>query len=148
MLNFVHYQPWPLMNRLHRELDQAFNRPASGSEAAVGTGAGWTPSVDVHEQSDGFLVRADIPGVAPSDIEVTAEDGVLTIRGVRKVSETVGGSGFENIEREFGAFLRRFTLPDVANAADIKANYANGVLEVRIPKVPRLEAKRISVTVN
>jgi HSP20 family molecular chaperone IbpA len=61
MLNFVHYQPWPLMNRWHRELEQAFSRPASASEAAVGNGAGWTPSVDVHEQSDGFLVRADIP---------------------------------------------------------------------------------------
>jgi len=146
MLNFVHYQPWPLLNRWHRELEQAFSRPANDSGAVVG--AGWTPSVDVHEQGDGFLVRADIPGVAASDIEVTAEDGMLTIRGVRKASESVASNGFENIEREFGTFLRRFALPDIANTADIKANYANGVLEVRIPKAPRAEAKRISVTVN
>jgi HSP20 family protein len=148
MLNFVHYQPWSLMDRWHRELGPVFTRPASGSEPVVGIGAAWAPSVDVHEESDGFLVRADIPGVAAKDIEVTAEDGVLTIRGERKASETVATVGFESLEREVGAFMRRFTLPDVAQTADIKANYANGVLEVRIPKVPRVEAKRISVTVN
>jgi HSP20 family protein len=148
MLNLVHYQPWSPMNRWERELNQAFNGPMSGSEPAVGTGAAWMPAVDVHEQSDGFLVRADLPGVAANEIEVTAEDGVLTIRGERKASEPVASNGFESIERVTGTFMRRFTLPDVAQTVDIKANYASGVLEIRIPKTPRPESKRIPVTVN
>ncbi len=148
MLNLVHYQPWSLMTRWHREFDQVFNLPAGGSEPAPGDAAPWFPSVDVHEQNDGFVVRADIPGVAAKDIEVTAEDGVLTIRGERNASRTVASTGFESIERVAGPFMRRFTLPDVAQTADIKANYADGVLEIRIPKTARAEAKRISVTVN
>jgi HSP20 family protein len=95
-----------------------------------------------------FLLRADIPGVAAQDIEITADDGVLTIWGERKGSEPVAGNGFENIERDSGTFMRRFTLPDIAQTADIKANYANGVLEIRIPKAPRAAAKRICVTVS
>jgi HSP20 family protein len=148
MLSLVHYQPWSLMSRWHREFDQVFNLPVGGSEPALGDAAPWMPSVDVHEQNDGFLVRADIPGVAAKDIEVTAEDGVLTIRGERNASEVVASTGFESIERVAGAFMRRFTLPDAAQTADIKANYANGVLEIRIPKTPRPELKRIAVTVN
>jgi len=148
MLNLVHYQPWSLMNRWQRELDQVFDGPTSGSEPVLGTGTAWMPSVDVQEQSDGFLVRADIPGVAADDIEVTAEDGVLTIRGERKASEPVTNNNFESIERTAGTFMRRFALPDVAQTVDIKANYANGVLEIRIPKTPRAESKRILVTVN
>jgi len=136
------------MNRWQHELDQVFNGPVSGLEPVPGNGPTWVPPVDVQEEKDGFLVRADIPGVAANDIEVTAEDGVLTIRGERKASEPVASVNFESIERVAGTFMRRFTLPDVAQTADIKANYANGVLEIRIPKVPRVEAKRVVVTVN
>jgi HSP20 family protein len=148
MLNIIRYQPWSLMNRWHQELDQVFSQPPSGSEPVRPDGAAWVPSVDVYEESGRYLVRADIPGVTPKDIEVTAEDGVLTIRGERKANEPAERNGFESIERVSGTFMRRFTLPEPAQEAGIKANYANGVLEVEIPKAPRVEAKRISVTVN
>jgi HSP20 family protein len=148
MLNIIRYHPWSLMNRWHQELDQVFSQPASGSEPVRPDGAGWVPSVDVYEENDRYLVRADIPGVTPKDIEVTAEEGVLTIRGERKADEPAERNAFESIERVSGTFMRRFTLPEAAQEAGIKANYANGVLEVVIPKAPRVEAKRISVTVN
>jgi HSP20 family protein len=148
MLHFVHYQPWPLMNRWHREFEPVFNGPVSGSEPVVGNDGTWTPSVDVHEGSDRFLVRADIPGVVAKDIEVTADDGVLTVRGERKPNEAFAGNGFQSIERPAGSFMRRFTLPDTAHAAGITANYANGVLDITIPKTPKVEAARISVTIN
>jgi HSP20 family protein len=104
--------------------------------------------VDLQEQSDRFVLRADVPGVAPKDIDVSAVDGTLTVRGVRAVRERVNGDGFEHIERVAGAFVRRFTLPDSARADAIKAHYADGVLEIEIPKQPKIEATRIPVTVS
>src|SRR5437660_5483792 len=102
----------------------------------------------MHEEIVQFLLRADVPGVALKDLEVSAEDGTLTIRGERLAREHVRSDGFENIERAAGRFLRRFTLPDSARSEAIKARYVDGVLEIEIPKQPRVEAKRISVTVN
>lgn len=147
MLNIIRYQPWSLMNRWHRELDQVLNQGPAGAEP-VRADSAWMPSVDVYEESGRYLVRADIPGVSAKDIEVTAEGGVLTIRGERKADEPVEHNGFESIERVSGTFMRRFTLPEPAQEAGITANYTNGVLEVVVPKAAHVEAKRISVTVN
>ena len=148
MMNLVYYQPWSLVDRWHREIDQYLNRSPDASQPAVTDTPTWTPSVDLQEESDRFILRADVPGVAPKDIEVSAEDGTLTVRGERPPREHVSGDGFEHIERVAGTFLRRFTLPDSARAEAIKARYADGVLEIEIPKQPRVEAKRISVTVD
>ena len=97
--------------------------------------------MDLQEESDHFVLRADVPGVALKDIEVSAQDGTLTIRGERLAREHVKSDGFEHIERAAGTFLRRFTLPDSARAEAIKARYVDGVLEIEIPKQPRVEAK-------
>jgi len=147
MMNLVYYQPWSMMDRWRREIDELFTRSSDESLAANST-ASWSPSVDLQEESDHFVLRADVPGVALKDIEVSAEDGTLTIRGERLAREHVRSDGFEHIERAAGRFLRRFTLPDSARSEAIKARYVDGVLEIEIPKQPRVEAKRISVTVN
>jgi len=147
MMNLVYYQPWSMMDRWRREIDELFTRSSDESLAANST-ASWSPSVDLQEESDHFVLRADVPGVALKDIEVSAEDGTLTIRGERLAREPVRNDGFEHIERAAGRFLRRFTLPDSARSEAIKARYVDGVLEIEIPKQPRVEAKRISVTGN
>jgi len=147
MMNLVYYQPWSMMDRWRREIDELFTRSSDESLAANST-ASWSPSVDLQEESDHFVLRADVPGVALKNIEVSAEDGTLTIRGERLAREHVRSDGFEHIERAAGRFLRRFTLPDSARSEAIKARYVDGVLEIEIPKQPRVEAKRISVTVN
>jgi HSP20 family protein len=147
MMNLVYYQPWSLMDRWHREIEQSFTRGSDASQTPVANTA-WTPPVDLHEESDRFVLRADVPGVALKDIEVSAEDGTLTIRGVRLAKEHVKSEGLEHLERVAGTFLRRFTLPDSARLEGIKARYADGVLEVEIPKQARVEAKRIPITVN
>jgi HSP20 family protein len=147
MMNLVYYQPWSLMDRWHRETEQNFNNRPDASQTPV-TNTAWTPPVDLQEESDRFVLRADVPGVALKDIEVSAEDGTLTIRGARLAREHVNSGGLEHLERVAGTFLRRFTLPDSARAEAIKARYADGVLEVEIPKQARAEATRIPVTVN
>ena len=148
MMNLVYYQPWSLMDRWQHEIDSYFNRSSDASQPALTNASTWTPSVDLQEESDRFVVRADLPGVELKDIEVSAEDGTLTIRGERLAREHVNADGFEHIERVAGKFLRRFTLPDSARAEAIKARYTDGVLEIEIPKQPRVETKRIAVTVN
>jgi HSP20 family protein len=90
-------------------------------------------------------VRADVPGVEPKDIEVTAQDGVLTIRGERRAEKRESKTGFERVERVAGAFVRRFTLPDTAQTESITAKQNNGVLEVTIPKQPKVQPKRVTV---
>ena len=147
MMNLVSYQPWSLMDQWRQEIDELFAR-SSDVSLPVTDSAAWRPSVDLLEENDRFILRADVPGVAAKDIEVSTEDGTLTVRGERPAKERVSSDGFEHIERAAGTFLRRFTLPDSAQAEAIKARYADGVLEIEIPKQPRVEAKRISVTVN
>ncbi len=147
-MNLMYYQPWSLVDRWPRELERLFSGGVGGLEPAATDRAALTPAVDIQEENDRFVVRADMPGVAAKDIEVSAEDGKLTIRGTRSTQEHVNGDGFEHVERVAGTFLRRFTLPESAHAEAIKARYTDGVLEIAIPKQPRVEPKRITVTVN
>ena len=145
-MTLVTYEPWSLFNRLHRQLDQAFNTTSAGAETVSTQSVAWIPRVDVHEEADRFVVLADVPGVEPKDIEITAEKGVLTIRGERRSEKKESDkNGYERVERTSGSFLRRFTLPETANTETIKAKQTNGVLEVSIPKHPQVQARRISV---
>lgn len=105
----------------------------------------WIPAVDVVEESERFVVRADLPGVDPKDVEITAEAGVLTLRGKREAVKREERAGYERTERVAGSFVRRFTLPETAQADAITARQVNGVLEVTIPKQPKLQPRRIEV---
>jgi HSP20 family protein len=147
-MNHMYYQPWSLVDRWPRGLEQLFNGGLGSLEPAATERADLTPAVDIQEEKDRFVVRADIPGVAAKDIEVSAEDGKLIIRGTRSTQERVKDESFEHVERVAGTFLRRFTLPESVQADAIKARYTDGVLEITIPKLPRVEPKRITVTVN
>jgi len=91
------------------------------------------------------VVEADLPGIAPSAIEITADKGVLTIKGERQRQTSSTTAGFERIERAAGQFTRRFTLPENAVPQQIKARFNHGVLEVSIPKQAEITAHRITV---
>jgi HSP20 family protein len=141
----VRYEPWSVVNRLHHTLDHFFNEALSAPEASSSPSVSWVPRVDIHEEKDRFVVLADVPGVDPKDIDITAENGVLTVRGERKSEKRDTENGFERLERVTGTFLRRFTLPEGANTEQIKAKQTNGVLEVSIPKNPAIQPRRISI---
>ena len=141
----VRYEPWTVVNRLHQSLDQFFNETLSSPEASSSPSVAWVPRVDIHEEKDRFVVLADVPGVEPKDIDITAEKGVLTVRGERRAEKRVTDNGYERIERVAGTFLRRFTLPEGANTESITAKQTNGVLEVTIPKAPTAQPRRISI---
>ena len=140
-MTVVRYEPWALLNRFNRELEQTFE--------TVARDASWSPAVDVHEEAERFVVRADLPGVKPTDIEITADKGVLTLRGTRNL-EQQSDAGKENgrysrVERVSGKFVRSFTLPENVQSDAIKAQFKDGVLELTIPKVAKAEPRRIEV---
>ncbi len=145
-MTLVSYEPWSFVNRLHRQLDQAFNKVSAPAANASAPSVSWAPRVDVYEEAERFVVLADVPGVESKDINITAEDGVLTIRGERHAQKKAAdGNGYERIERTTGTFLRRFTLPESANTETITAKQTNGVLEISIPKQPKVQPRRIAV---
>ena len=144
-MTIVHYEPWRLFNRFHLDINRVSGENGPSSEAANSSDVTWLPVVDVHEEAERFVVRADLPGVDPKDVEITAEKGVLTIRGQRHAEKRDNANSYERVERVSGAFLRRFSLPESADTAAIKAKQSNGVLEVTIPKSPQVQPQRISV---
>jgi len=146
-MSLVRYQPWGLMRSLHDDLDRLFEQ-RMGMDETAGSVANWVPPVDIREEENRFLLHADIPGVKPEDIEVTMENGVLTISGTRASEKSEDENGYRRVERITGRFFRRFTLPDTADAEGINAKSHDGVLEVIIPKHERVMPRRISVEVN
>jgi HSP20 family protein len=143
------YEPWTLVNRLHSDLDRLFGREFSGADdESRGAVSDWMPAVDVQETKDAFVLQADLPGVDPKDIEVTMENGVLTLCGRRQHEERKEEGGYRRVERSYGEFFRRFTLPDSANPEAISAKTANGVLTVQIGKRAEVQPRRIQVNVS
>jgi HSP20 family protein len=144
-MTLIRYEPWHVVDRLHRQIDQIFGDSFAAPAATGESSVAWIPTVDIHEEPDKFVVRADLPGVEPKDISITAENRVLTLRGERRFERSATQKGFERLERVEGSFLRRFTLPNNVQDDQIKARHVNGVLEVTIPKVPAPEPRRVSV---
>jgi HSP20 family protein len=141
----VRYEPWSAVSRLHQSLDHFFNGTFNSPEASSASSVTWVPRVDVHEEKERFVVLADVPGVEPKDIDITADNGVLTIRGERRSEKRETENGYERVERVSGTFLRRFRLPEGANTEQITAKQTNGVLEVTIPKTPAAQPRRIAI---
>ncbi len=141
-MNITRYEPWGLLSQLQREL--AHGNAAEGSTAT----AEWAPAVDIKEEADKFIIHADIPGVNPEEINVNMEDGVLTIKGEKKTEAKTDEEGYKRVERTYGSFYRRFSLPDTANSDAISAQSKHGVLEIVIPKREAIQPKNIPVTLT
>lgn len=140
----IRYEPLRLLDQLQRELERSFGYPTNG-EGSLSTGE-WSPAVDIREEGDRFVIHADLPGVNAQDMDVTMEQGVLTIKGERKSESKTEKEGYKRVERVWGSFYRRFTLPETADAEQISAKTNQGVLEVVIPKKPAVQPKKIAVT--
>ncbi|MDX1516323.1 MAG: Hsp20/alpha crystallin family protein [Woeseiaceae bacterium] len=143
-MNLTRFEPWSIVDLLHRDLDRiAHSRFGAGDDE--NPVANWVPAVDIVEEKDRFVLRADVPGVDPNDIEISMDAGALTVAGERRSENVSEGQGFHRVERVSGRFFRRFNLPDTADADGIKAKSSNGILEVTIPKRPEVQARRIAV---
>lgn len=140
------YQPLNLLDQLQREISNAFNLPAVATNFGIKE---WSPAVDIKETEDKFVIHADLPGVKTNDIEVTAENGVLTIKGERESKKEEEKDDYKRVERFSGSFMRRFTLPTSADLDKISAKSKDGVLELSIPKLEEhAKPKRIDIKVE
>jgi HSP20 family protein len=147
-MNVTYTDPWRLVNRLHRDLDRLWGSTGPVAEDDSSPVARWVPAMDIREEDQQFVLHADLPGVDAANIDVTLENGLLTIRGRRMLAERDEQHGYRRVERVSGEFFRRFSLPDTADSQSVKARHSNGVLEVIIPKQPQVMPRRISVESN
>ena len=106
---------------------------------------GFAPAFNIKETKDGFVFKADLPGIKEEDLEVTSTGNRVTISGKREAEKEEKDDTFYTYERSFGSFTRSFTLPDSADASHIKAELKNGELTVAVPKTPAAVAKKIPV---
>ncbi len=144
-MQLIRYQPWGAFDLVDRFL--AAQNPALAAEAAA-PGIAWSPSVDIKEEAERFVIHADVPGVDPKDIEISMEDGVLSLSGERKSETRDQQDGWKRTERKTGRFLRRFTLPEGTDAEGISAHGSHGVLEISIPKTAKVQPRKIEVRVS
>ena len=147
-MTLVNYEPNTILNRLRDQLNKMYSpdlQPSLWDDQGSVFSNSWMPTVDVKEAEDKFQFLADIPGVNPEDIDVTCENGVLTIKGERKFAADDEKEGYRRIERSRGSFFRRFLLPDAVDADHIKASSKNGVLELTIPKAEKAKPRKIEI---
>ena len=127
---------------LRREIDRLFEDTFGGDARR----AGWAPAVDIREDDKEIVLEVELPGIKPSEVDVTAENGVLTIRGEKQSTSKEGSQGrYHVIERSFGSFTRSFQLPSGVDERRIEADFSDGLLNVRIPKSALAQPRRIEI---
>lgn len=130
-----------IQSEMNRLFGNTYGNLVDGSE---GTGT-WNPALDVYQADDAFTVVAELPGMNHGDVDIHVEDNVLTIQGERKFYDSVNEDRFHRIERRYGQFLRRITLPQHSDTSKIEATMKDGLLTIRIPKSEQAMPKRIEV---
>ncbi len=144
------WDPFRDLEELQREMNRLFDASLSRSvkKGQALSEAVWSPAVDIYDNKDNLIIKADLPGLTQKDINVSVEDDVLSIKGEKKKEQEVKEDNFYRIERVYGSFERSFTLPSNVDAANIKATYKDGVLQLTLPKREETKPKQIKVDIN
>lgn len=135
-----------IQDRMNQIFEDALSR-SRGRDEGMRTGM-WTPAVDIYEKNDSVMVKAELPGVEKDQISVEVKDGILTLRGERKLERDVKEESYHRIERAYGSFLRSFSLPVSVEQDKVTAKFKDGVLEVELPKKEKANPKQIKVDVT
>ncbi len=145
-------QPVSLFEDMDRYMEQFFRNPFSmlssplmGGGLAPRMAADITPSVDIYDDGDDMVIKAEIPGIKKDDLDVSITDEAVTISGEKKQEEKVDKENYHRIERRYGSFSRSFRLPENVNGSKAKAEFKDGVLEIRIPKTKENKKKKIEI---
>ena len=143
----VRWDPFrDLQERMNRMFDESYRGAGRGED--WGLGGAWAPPVDIYEKDGNIVVKAELPGVDPKDVDVRVENNTLTIRGERKIDNEVKQEHYHRVERAYGTFTRSFSLPSVLDQEKIKAEFKDGVLKVTLPKHERALPKQINIAVS
>ena len=142
----VRFEPFrDLQDRMNRLFQESYR--GQGSEDDWALGGTWAPAVDIYEQDNNIVLKAELPGVDPKDVDIRLENNTLTLRGERKFDDEVKKENYHRVERAYGAFTRSFTLPTVVDQGSIKAEFKDGVLRVTLPKREEAKPKQIQISV-
>jgi len=134
------------ISRLQNDLNRLFEDRVVVSRGT--DSSGWAPAVDVFEDSEGLTFKFELPELEAKDVQVKLEDGVLSVRGERKLEHEEKREHYHRIERSYGAFARSFTLPTTFDAEKVSAEAKNGVLRIYVPKRAEAKPRSIQVKVN
>jgi HSP20 family protein len=133
--------------QLQERINRAFGDAYRADEGLLTSGA-WVPPVDIYQNGDHEVVlKAELPDMTREDIDITVDNGTLTIKGEKKLSSEVKEEQFRRVERRYGAFSRSFSLPQTVDASKVAADYKNGVLTVRLPLREEAKPRQIKVDV-
>lgn len=151
MANVTRWDPFKELDELQGRLSTLFGRAPvrkEGEREERMTLTDWAPLVDVIEDENEYLVKAELPEVKKEDVKIAVQDDVLTMSGERSQEKEEKGKKFHRIERAYGSFSRSFTLPEDADASKITADFKNGVLTVHLPKSERAKPKSVEVKIS
>ena len=135
-----------MQNDMNRLFGTFFDSTTPGNGAAPARR--WIPAIDIVENTDEFVLKADLPGLSEGDVNVELDDNVLKISGERKSEHEQRKDGFYRVERAFGRFSRSLTLPEGVSADSIQATFDNGVLEVHIQKPEQRKPQKVAISVG
>lgn len=148
----VRFEPFrdlvTIQDRMNRLFDEAFRGTPRTPEEDWALGGSWAPAVDIFEQEGSIVLKAELPGVDPKDVDIRVENNTLTLRGERRFDNEVKRESYHRVERSYGTFARSFSLPSVVDVEKIKAECKDGVLRVTLPKKEEAKPKQISISVN
>ena len=146
-MNIVKYDPFRELRSLQDEMTQLFTgvMPSRFNREEMTRGS-WAPSVDIFEDQEKLIVEAELPGMNREDFELSVENNVLTLKGERKFEKKDERDNYHRVERQYGSFVRQFTLPQTVTAEGATADFENGVLRVALPKREETKARKIEIT--
>jgi len=136
------------MENLQRQLNKVFGTTLARPLRAASGESYWAPPVDIYDEKDCILIKADIPGLTKEQIDISVENNVMTIKGEKNEEKEYKEESRIRLERSQGKFLRSFTIPTGINLKNVSANFKNGVLELRLPKEEEVKVKQIKVDIQ
>ena len=140
------WDPFRELARVQEEMNRALGDERQLFRA--GESVGWTPACDIYEDGEEILVRAELAGVEPKDVEIGFENGVLTLKGERKLEKETARENYHRLELSYGTFTRAFSLPATIDSENIRAESKQGVLLIHLPKKAEAKPKSIQVKVS
>jgi HSP20 family protein len=144
----VRWEPFRDLLSLQERMNRMFDESYRGRGTEDWMGGAWAPAVDIYEQNGNIVLQAELPGLDPKDVDVRVENNVLTLRGQRKLEDSVNKDNYHRVERSYGSFTRSFTLPSQVDTANIQANYKDGVLRLTLPTREEAKPKQIAINVT
>jgi HSP20 family protein len=147
MANISRWTPFRDVFQLRDDWARSLGFPRFPSENEE-LSATWGPAVDIFEDTEGITLKAEVPGVDPKDVELKIENGVMTLKGERKLEKEEKKENYTRMERFYGSFVRSFTLPPTVDTEKVRAETKNGVLQVFLPRKPESRPKQITVKVT